>query len=339
MDENAVVEEMVDNGPSAEDLAALDAINAIGEEFQGQVEAEPEEGEETAPDDSETPVEADAPQPEPEEGDRGTERLIQRELDLRAREDAVKGFEAKESQYQAQVKDLEARVQSFAPAQNFVEQIALTPMAALQAVGHDPDQIMRLYLAEKMTKAGKPVPPELQQEISNARQTAEVKALKQQITQNEQMRAAEAFAAQVERGAHEYVKKGQFSKDVPIIAELAKANPDEVFSEILDEIATDASRRAGKDNGNVISFEEAAKRAEIRLARYRKLLGPAPAAPTNATAKTSTKVATPGASATPKTPGKPLTKPKAVSEDDLINQAVNEGVSEFKRSEAARRKA
>lgn len=340
-EQHAVEEVVLDNGPSAADLEAEAAIAAIGEEFAPIIAAEGDEnGEPVA--DPETPeleAEANAPQPEPEDkpaDDRGMERLVAREVELRAKEDAIKAREAKVSEYESRIKELEGRVAAL--PSDFVEQLATTPTAALKAAGHDPDQVMRLYLAEKLIAQGKPVPAELQSMIDKAEQKATVKRLEAQIAYNEQMRAAEAYFAKVDAGARQYVTKG-ISKDAPTVAEVAKANPDRVYNEILDEIARDAANRAGKDSGDVISYDEAAKRVEARWAEMRKLFGPAPAASTPAAEKKSTQVAPKGASVTPpKTPGKPLTIPKAKSEDDLLNEAISAGVSEFQRSETARKR-
>jgi hypothetical protein len=333
-DEQVVEEVVVDNGPSAEEIAAQEAIDAIGAEFAPKIAAEPDPD---APEVEETPAQVDAPPPEPETDtpdERGLERLVAREVELREKEKAFEAERAQTDSYKARIAELEGQVAAF--PKDLVTNIGVDPYGAFEAAGHDPDQVMRIFLAQKMRKQGKAVPQELQYEIDKAESRQRERALEDKFQRSEQAREAQAFAMRIENDAREYVKKGEFSKDAPTIAELAKAYPDEAYGEILDEIARDAVHRSGKDRGSVISFEEAAKRAEKRLAHYKKLLGPRPDASTNAATPKSTTVATKGASTT--VPKKPLTVPKKVSDEDLLNQAINEGVSEFQRSEAARKR-
>lgn len=343
----AFTEEAVDNGPSQFDLDAQAAIDAIAAEFVPDAEGgEGEAPQVDAADESAPPSPSETPAGETEankesEDERGFERLVAREVAVREKEQAIAAREsrfqeleaaaAKASQYEARIAELESAYQ----------QIGTNPTAALRAGGHDPDQVVRLYLAEKMAAEGKPIPEKLQAAIERAQDQAERRAFREEQQNFQRQQAAAAFVAQVENGANQYVR-GEISKDAPTLAIVAKADPARAYREIMDEISRDAAARAGKDpNASVLPYEEAAKRVETRWSELRRLFGTesAPAASTGGT--TPPAAAKPAPKAAPKqgaskpTP-KPLTTGKALSYDELMLEAVKAGEAEYARAEQAR---
>lgn len=270
-----------------------------------------------------------------DENDRGIERLVAREVELRQKEEAFKAREAKVTELEKENAALKAKVDSF-PA-DFIEEMRLRPMEALEQQEIDPDHVVRLVLAAKMQKEGKPVPAELRQAIKEAEYDYKFRQQERELQQMKQQRAALEFASKVETDARQYVTKG-ISKDAPTVAQVAKANPERVYSEILDEISRDAAARAREPGAQLITFDEAARRVEKRWAEMRSLLSPGTEASTIAGETKSTQPA-PGASKTKPTPKavKPLTKPTPKTEDELLKQAVAEAEQEYRRVELAKK--
>lgn len=310
-----------DTTEAAADVApAVDAETGT-EEVQAQSEGEPAESES-----------------DDKEADRGIERLVAREVELRQKEEAFRAREAKVVELEKQNAELKAKVDAF-PA-DFIEEMRFRPTEALEAAGHDPDHVVRLILAAKMQKEGKPVPPELRQAIRDAEYDYKFQKQERELQQMKHQRAALEFAAKVESDARQYVTKG-ISKDAPTVAQVAKANPDRVFSEILDEISRDAAARAREPGAQLISFDEASRRVEKRWSEFKSLLNPGTEASTTAGETKSTKPA-PGASkpTTPKAatpPSKPLTAPKPKTEDELLKLAIAEAEAEHKRATQVKR--
>ena len=114
----------------------------------------------------------------------------------------------------------------------------------------------------------------------------------------------------------------------------------------MDEIARDASVRAGKDpSGAVLSYEDAAKRVEARWSEFRALISapqdpPPPQSTTAATKPALTAAPTKTSSnGKPAVPPAPLTKKPPATYDELLNAAIAEGVAEYKRVESEYRKS
>lgn len=337
MDEvnNQVEEVVVDNSAPIIDGVPDDLIAQISAEFDG--ESPSPEAEATAPPaEADAPVEEvteEAPSEEAPEADRGIERLVAREVELRQKEESFRAREAKVAELEKENVELKAKVDAF--PSDFIEEMRFRPMEALEAAGHDPDHVVRLVLAAKMAKEGKQVPKELRDAIKEAEYDYKFRQQERELQQMKQQRAALEFATKVETDARQYVTKG-ISKDAPTVAQVAKANPDRVFSEILDEIGRDAQARAREPGAQLISFDEAARRVEKRWSDMRSLLvSPENKASTTVAETKSTKPS--GASKPTTPPNKPLTKPVPKSEKDLLDAAIAEAIAEAKRMDQVKR--
>lgn len=316
------------------DTAVNEFIASAQAEF-GEPEVTPEVVE-AAP---EVPAAPETPAPAPVLPDeRGFERLIARELELRERETAFSREKAEVEAYRNRIRELEAR----AVPEDFYDKIKLSPNETLRSMGIDPDEVVRTALAEKL---GDKAPPEVRELLEKTRLRREMEALKAQVQEAERRQAAQAYYNQVANGARDFLGKGEeLSKHAPTVATVAKANPDRVHQEIMEEITRDASVRAAREpNGNVMSYEDAAARVEARWSAMKSLLGVSVASPetpasTPLVADTKQNVA----KETPKSPPstiKPPEKPLAPwlqaskSEEDAIRAAIDE----WKRAEAAKR--
>lgn len=317
MDEQDTATETASDPADASILAEI--LSGLDSDFAADAapppEAAPQEAAPTeeAPPAEEAPVAEETPPPPAPEADdpgvaKGLEKLVAREVELRQREDALKARESEIATLRAQLEETEKRFAAI--PHDLIAQLDTSPMAALTAAGKDPDQVVRLYLAEKMAKEGKPVPAELQNAIEKANVAAEIRALRAEQQRYQQQMAAQAFVAQVESGAQLYVTRGEF-KNAPTVATVAKANPGRIYSEIMDEISRDATSPGKDPKAPVLSYEEAAARVEKRWAEMKALLGgPVPGASTPAVPPPASKTAptTKGTSATTVSP-KPLTRP------------------------------
>ncbi len=315
---------------------AADAIAAIAAEFDAEDESEVTLPPVTDTDDApplkaEAAAEEVAKPPEKEDpADRGTARLVEREVALRLQEEKLSARESAIAAQEARIAELESKAAGYEG--DFHSHLRQRPTEALTAAGHDPEQIVRLYLAEKFSREGKPIPPKLQQEIERSEALQERAALRREMAQFQQQQASQAFVAGIEAGARTYITQG-ISKDAPTVAEVAVRQPDRVYREIMDEIARDAQSRSGKDaNATVITYEEAAKRVEARWSEFRSLLSPPDASTKTATTTPAPSVATKGASSTAlKAPAKPLSARKPVTQAELEAMSKAQGVAEFKR--------
>lgn len=329
------------------ETAAPDALGDVISEIQGEWEAAGEgdtEGQETAAAEiaqNDTGEQIDtAPAAEEPEADHATERLVAREVELRTRETALQAEKAQIDAIRAENESLKAQVAKI--SSEFVDDMRHRPFEALEAAGHDPEHTLRLLLAKKFEKDGKPVPAALRDEIREAQYEYKFKQQELKLQQIEQQRAQMAFVAKVESDAREYVStKLGTSKDAPLVAKAAKTNPDRVYREIMDEVANEARAAAGKNpNAALLTFDEAARRVEKRWSEMAAMFG-APAASTTTNAPT-----TQGAGQSvvnnknPKPavpPSKPMMKSPAKSEADLLNEAIELGTQEFRRQETARK--
>jgi hypothetical protein len=333
------------------DAAAADVIAQIAEEWASDPADTADDGEATegssgedgADPEGDDTADAESTAEEPAAEERGIERLVAREVEVRAKEEALKAREARLSEVEAENATL--RQQLSALPQDFIGDLGYQPYEAIQAAGHDPDHVIRLMLAKKFEKDGKPVPAELRNALDKANSSLETRRLRDEIREFKQQQAVAAFVAQVEAGARDYVSKG-LSKDVPLVAKAAKANPDRVHREILDEIARDAQGRAGKDpNAALLTYEAAAARVEKRWAEMTSLFGESPAASTTAPETKSTQGAQkPQTPSTTKTkaavaPTKPLMKSPPKTQEELEKQAIDEAMQEYRRLESAKKAA
>lgn len=317
-------------GPTEIDSAMKDFIAEQEKEFA----PEPEVPVETAPTPTaEVPAELTIAQTAPDPAERGMERLVAREIELRERENKVNAFEA-------EVKALRSRLQELEPRainEDLLNKIRLSPSDGLRAMGLDPDEVVRLALVEKL--GDKANSPETQALLEKARLRKEMEALKGQVQAIERERAAREYYSKIADGASTFARNPEgLSKHAPTVATVAKSNPDRVFQEIMEEITRDAAVRAAREpNGDVIPYEEAARRVEQRWGAMKALLvGPGgtntPSIPANAstpTPETKQNVAKETVKAPPSTvkpPEKPLAPwlQKRVDEEEAIQLALQE---------------
>ncbi len=322
----------------------LSAIESIAKDWQ----PDPEGEDSTAPADApvatevapevaaETAAPAEAPVEEPPPEDRSIARLVEREVAIRTREEAIGTKEKQLQSLEAELTDLREKSKSYQG--DFQERLRLRPSDALRAAGHDPEHVVRLILAEKMVAEGKPVDPQLQRLLDKADYDHKYQELNRRQAEFQRQQEAAQFVAGIELGARTYINEG-ISKNAPTVAAVAKANPDAVFRAIMDEIAQDASSRAGKDiSATVLTFEEAAIRAEKRFSALKSLfISDPPAASTAPTGAPTTKLSTPveKKSSSPTAP-KPLVAKRTPTADELLEEGIRAGVMEHRRLESAK---
>lgn len=263
------------------------------------------------------------PVPPQDPTERGIERLVSREMELREREARLTSAEKEMETLRSRLRELEPR----AVTEDLLNQIKLSPSQGLRALGLDPDEVVRAALVEKL--GDKANDPELKEMMEKTRMRREFESLKAQVQMAERQRAAQEYYSKVASGANEYVRNHDgLSKHAPTVATVAKSNPDHVFQEIMEEITRDANVRAAREpNGDVISYEEAASRVEKRWAAMKNLLSPVIQASTPAP-KTSVEAKTPAVSppSTIKPPERPLAPwlQRKTTEEEAIRLAISE---------------
>lgn len=201
---------------------------------------------------------------------RGIQRVIQRELAAKAREDAAAAREARAEARIAELKKYEA----LKPTADIAEQLEVDPLGAFKALGKDPEHLIKLALAAHLGDNAPDHIKEYAKDLPMKRRLAELEA---RDKAREQERVAKEYFNTVSGGAREYVEKSVgdtgFLKKAPTLALAAKADPSFVHDEIMEEIVKEARIQAATDpNGEPISYEEAAARVEKRLARIAKLV-------------------------------------------------------------------
>jgi len=324
-----------------------DAISSIGAEFEAERDPAPldvgdDVPEAEAPEEPQEQPEGEPEEPEDAEDDvavkRGLDRLVAREVALQQKEAA---FQAQQSQYQAVVAELQA-LKASAPPQDVVQLFDVSPSEALKSLGHDPETVVQLLIAEQLRARGKEVPPELQKATEKAAYDKRIRSLESKLAQTQKAQEAAAYINAVGLGAHEYVKgltdpktQAKVGKVMPTLAGIAKTSPDRVHREIMEEITRDAqSRAAAEPNGQPLTYEEAAKRVESRLSDYKSLF-----APLQNDGTTKQVVGAKGTPPQQKPPTKPLTtKPWEKKGDDLIKSGIDEAIREFQKHELANRR-
>ncbi len=262
--------------------------------------------------------------------DRGLERLVAREVDLREREAKLSGASAEVEALRARLAELEPR----ALTPELLDKIKLSPADGLRALGLDPDEVVRTALMEKL--GDKANTPEMRDMMEKVRIRKEMDALRAKVNDAERKQAAQAYYQTVDAGAKEYVKNTEmFAKHAPTVAEVAKRHPDRVHQEIMEEITRDASIRASREpGGDVISYQEAAMRVDKRWGAMRALLGTpetgtaasTTAPKTNVVAKTEVKTSP----TTIKPPERPLAPWLQASKDE--DEAIREAIAEFNKA-------
>lgn len=283
-----------------------------------------------------TPEATKAPEGEDAAVTRGLERLVAREVELRTREDRLKGSESEVEALRARVRELEP----LALSPDLLAQIKLSPTSALRALGLDPDEVVRTALMEKI---GDKATPEMKEMLERTQTKRELAQLRAQIQEAERARAAQAYFDRVAAGAQDHVRNLEgLSKHAPTVAHVAKSDPGRVFQEIMEEIQKDAQTRSRTEpNGDVIGYEEAAKRVESRWGALKSMLGASvtPEIPSNAsmsaTKTVEAAVQKPNPPNTVKPPERPLAPwlQSSKTEDEGLRAAIDE----WRRAESARK--
>lgn len=256
----------------------------------------------------------------PSEIARGMQQLVQREVQLQAREATI-------AQREASTKALEqelASLRSAVPTKDLLEKFDLSPSDALKAMGKDPETVVRLMIAEQLHAKGQPVPEGLQKFVDKAASERRIAALEAQLKQRDEVvKEAQVFSA-VQSGAREYVKTID-GKKMPSLAAIFKSDPDLVHSELMEEI----DRQASKNPNGQLTYESAALEAEKRLARFAKVFSGSAAGTTPMTQASGQKPITPPQTKAPARPIAPWKKPK-----DDFDAALNDAIREFHVTEA-----
>lgn len=254
---------------------------------------------------------------------RAFERVVQREL-------AAKESESKAA---ARVAELDAKIKEFQGLQGLkstkelMELARLDPVAAMKELGQDPIAMTKLALAQQL---GDKAPQDLKDFAREYSRDREVRELRAQIARQEQSRAQQEYFNTVVTGAREYVSKS-VGDSTPTLAAVVKANPDRAHKEIMEEILKDASTRGPADpNGEPMTYQEAAKRVEERLAEWKVLLS-VPNSTTTASTK-STQKPNVTAPPQPKPPARPI-RPWE-QKNNLEEQGLQEALREFHKMEA-----
>lgn len=315
--------------PSELDNAVTEFISTVQTEYNDEPAVEASVApSQPAP---ETPV---LPAPEavktPQEpAERGLERLVAREVELRERETRVSGTEKEVEALRTRLRELEPRAFS----EELLNKIKLSPQDGLRAIGLDPDEIIRTALAEKI---GDRADPQTRELLERTRLRKEMESLKAQVQEAERRTAAQAYFNQVANGARGFLsQESEVSKHAPIVAQVARVNPDRVYQEIMEEITRDAAVRSRQEpNGDVIPYSEAAKRVEARWGAMKALLAeplakvesPNASMPTPETKQNVTK-----SPSTIKPPDRPLAPWLQRVPDE--ETAIRDAVAEWRRAE------
>src|SRR5512139_3092741 len=318
----------VPEDPSAYDQFEAGAESGAGDEDPSYIE------EEAAAEDPKPAFEEPGDEPEAEDEDepvvedpklaRGIQRVVQRELAAKAEREAA-------DRAIAEMKALKAELEQYRDLKStkeIADLMDIDTVGALKAMGKDPDTIIKLALAQQL---GDNAPAALKEFAREANTKREIAALRNQLAAQEQEKRAAAYFNTVQTGAREYVNT--LGDRTPTLASVAKADPDYVRDEIMEEIVAEARKQAATNpDGEPISYEEAAKRVEARLSRVAKLLK----------VQNSTNTAPKIASKPGRTP--PTTKPAAKPivpwarrNDSIEEQGLAEAMRIFEMEEAKRK--
>lgn len=320
-------------GPTELDTMAESYIKEFAKEFNAtEVETAPVDSA-APPTEQENSVAAPETPPvveaKPEE--RGLERLVEREVALRTREQEISTKESRLAALEAEIQALKGRSLS----DDLLQKAEYAPEEVLKALGLDPEMVVRQVIANRL---GPDAPPEIKQTVESAQIKKQLNELKRELAEHQQRAQAAQFVAQVEAGARQYVEKG-LSENVPTVAAVAKANPMKVYREILEEIAQDANVKTARGlGGDVLTYDEAAKRVEARWSEFKTYFAPpAPSTPTPA----STPVSQTTSTGAPK-PNPPATKPPDrpiapwLQRGEIEDEGIKAAVAEYNRLESQR---
>lgn len=330
--------------------AQRDIISEIEEEYISSeapefTEEELTDPEDLGPESRETkPEEPEQPETESPEITKGLERIVAREVALQAKEAAFTAREARAAALERENADLRAKL----PSADLYDKFNFSPTEALKSLGQDPETVVRLMIAEQLEAKGQEVPAALKDFVKDAKRERRIKELEYREAQRDKTQALQAEYTAVLLGAKEYVsgftgdakdaKVAALNKSMPVLTKIAKTSPDRVHREIMEEITRDAQARMATDpTGQPITYEEAARRAEARVAEYSAYFTMEPLASTTPGAKpaeTGPKKVLPPQN---KPPIKPL-RPWEKKGDDEMARALAEAEREFHRVEAIHRR-
>lgn len=286
-----------ESAPASEIDQAMDAFIA---EAQKEFTPEPLMEEATAAPEAkvEPKEQVNTVEPTPEPTEKGLERLVAREVELRERETRLSGAEKEMEALRTRLREVEQR----ALTPELLDKIRFSPAEGLRTLGLDPDEVVRMALVEKL--GDKVNDPETRALLERSKIRREMETLKAQVQDAERQRAAQAYYTQISNGAADYVRNTEgVGKHAPTVASVAKGNPERVFQEIMEEITRDAQFRSARgEDGDVLSYEEAARRVETRWSGLKALFS----GPTNPELSPATHASTP----TPKTPENTVKEPQ-----------------------------
>lgn len=262
---------------------------------------------------------------------RGFSRLVQREVAAKSREDAAV---AAEKRAEARIAELK-KYENLKPTADLAEMGGHDPLGVITTLGLDPDSFIKLSLAQQL---GDAAPDKLKEFARGASERREIAKIRAELAAERQARAAAEYFNTISAGARAHVTKNlgdpKAVKAYPSLSKAAKVDPQYVHDEIMEEIVKEARIKATTDpNGEPISYDEAAKRVEARLARIAKLInGPsmAGAAPRivqkpNGTSPPTTKPA-----------AKPLS-PWHSRSSNIEEEGIREALAVYERAEAERK--
>lgn len=330
--QNAQVPADVQNDAVA-DLAHDDAFNSFLSELEGndfEARAAAALAKEDAPveDEGEAPPAEDTPPAPDKEEDRGIERIAAREKELREK---LEKFESEKKAWEVEKTKLKAP--TGIDPQQLVDGLTFEPDKVFTALGIDSDMLMKSLLVAKLPDDN-PAKNKLRAELKDMETKRELRTLKKQLEDKDAQAQRVSQYNEMVAGVDSYVKvltegKAESSKNLPTLSKVATANSKYVNDRILREIMVDARERYFQgDNGDPISYEEAAKRVESELAILAKSLGS-----TNVPAEK--KAPQPGNNSriVPPTPTK---SPRKDTPEDLEERAVRNAEAEYYRLEKSR---
>lgn len=261
---------------------------------------------------------------------RGLDRMVAREVELKAREDRLVAAETKA---QAAIAMAE-KYKGFKSTEELAAMAIHSPSKVAAALGMDPTTMVRIMLAEQIEASGKPLPPELKEFVKDAADKRWRSDMEAKLAAKDAALSQQNFFNSVHAGGRQYVTT--VGDSTPTVKAVAAANADLVYTEIMEEIGKQAQVDAARDpNAQLISYEEAAKRVEARWAPIKAVIG--------STAGTDPTKLVPGVKkVTPpqmKPPVRPLASWLQPKENDLEAQGLREATREFHRVETERKRA
>jgi hypothetical protein len=260
--------------------------------------------------------------------ERGVSRLVTRELAAKEREAAA---DARAKAAEAAIAELKS-LKGLKSSREQADRMAIDPVGVMKEWGHDPETIIRLALAQQLEATGQEVPTKLQEFVRDAGTKRELATLRSQLAAQERARAAQDYFNTVSNGAREYVTKS-VGDSTPTVARAAKANPERVHREIMDEIVRDSNTRAAQDpDGDPMSYADAAKAVEARWVELKKLLTEGQVQ----NGKTATPTAAKPMPPSPKPAAKPLA-PWMTPQKDVYSNGIDEALRAYASAEAARK--